>query len=73
MARIICRASVQRWLKITRNNGAKATLESRFYNNYFMFEKLNALHSTTEILRPHFKPTGLRGVKIPEIYCQLCV
>ena len=68
-----CRARVQRWLKITRNNGAKATLESRFYNNYFMFEKLNALHSTTESLRPHFKPTGLRGVKIPEIYCQLCV
>ena len=68
-----CRARVQRWLKITLNNGAKAILEYRFYNNYFMFEKLKALHSTTESLGPHVKPTGLRGVKIPEIYCQLCV
>ena len=68
-----CRARVQRWLKITLNNGAEAILEYRSCNNYFMFEKLKALHSTTESLGPHVKPTGLRGVKIPEIYCQLCV
>lgn len=68
-----CRARVQRWLKITRNNGAKAILESRSYSNCFMIEKLKARHSTSESLGPHVKPTGLRGVKIPEIYCQLCV
>ena len=38
-----------------------------------MFEKLKARHSTSKRLGPHVKPTGLRGVKIPEIYCQLCV
>ena len=32
-----------------------------------------AQHSTSESLGPHVKPTGLRGVKIPEIYCQLGV
>ena len=69
-----CRARVQRWLKITRcNNGAKAILEFRSYSNCFMFEKLKAQHSTSESLGPHVKPTGLRGVKIPEIYCQLGV
>jgi hypothetical protein len=68
-----CRARVQRWLKITRNNGAKTILEPRSYSNYFIFEKLKAQHSTSESLGSQFKPTGLRGVKIPEIYCQLCV
>ena len=69
-----CRARVQRWLKITRNNGAEAVLVSRSYSNYFfLFEKLKAQYSTSESLGPHVQPTGLLGVKIPEIYCQLCV